>query len=49
MTGKFEKDEFVLRVMDHLADQHDGPVGSDPPTPGSPRGGDIFNGFGRVA
>ena len=29
---KYEKDEFVARVMDHIADQYDGPVGSDPPT-----------------
>ena len=28
--GKYEKDEFVARVMDHIADQYDGPVGSDP-------------------
>ena len=32
VTGKYEKDEFVARVMDHLADEYDGPVGSDPPT-----------------
>ena len=32
VTGKYEKDEFVARVMDHMADQYDGPVGSDPPT-----------------
>ena len=32
VTGKYEKDEFVARVMDHIADQYDGPVGSDPPT-----------------
>ena len=32
VTGKYEKDEFVVRVMDHIADQFDGPVGSDPPT-----------------
>ena len=32
VTGKYEKDEFVARVMDHIADQHDGLVGSDPPT-----------------
>ena len=31
VTGKYEKDEFVTRVMDHIADQYDGPVGSDPP------------------
>ena len=39
VTGKYEKDEFVARVMDHIADQHDGPVGSDPPTWGFPRVG----------
>ena len=32
VTGKYEKDEFVPRVMDHIAEQYDGPVGSDPPT-----------------
>ena len=32
VTGKYEKDEFVARVMEHIADQYDGPVGSDPPT-----------------
>ena len=32
VTGKYEKDEFVARVMDHIADQYDGPVGSDPLT-----------------
>ena len=32
VNGKYEKDEFVARVMDHIADQYDGPVGSDPPT-----------------
>ena len=31
VTGKYKKDEFVARVMDHIADQYDGPVGSDPP------------------
>ena len=39
VTGKYEKDEFVARVMDHIADQYDGPVGSDPPTWGFPRVG----------
>ena len=29
LTGKYEKDEFVARVMDHIADQCHGPVGSD--------------------
>ena len=29
VTVKYEKDEFVARVMDHIADQYDGPVGSD--------------------
>ena len=33
VTGKYEKDEFVARVMDHIA------VGSDPPTCDFPRMG----------
>ena len=43
VTGKYEKDEFVTRVMDHIADKYDGPVGSDPPTwdfPGMRAGSD---------
>ena len=39
VTGKYEIDEFVARVMDHIADQFDGPVGSDLPTWDSPRMG----------
>ena len=39
VTGKYEKDEFVARVMDHIADQYDGPVGLDPPTWDLPRMG----------
>ena len=39
VTGKYEKDEFMARVMDHIADQYDGPVGSDPPTWDFPRMG----------
>ena len=39
VTGKYEKDEFVARVMDHIADQYDGPVGLDPPTWDFPRTG----------
>ena len=39
VTGKYEKDEFVARVMDHSADQYDGQVGSDPPTWDFPRMG----------
>ena len=39
VTGKYEKDEFVARVMDHIADIYDGPVGSDPLTWNSPRMG----------
>ena len=39
VTGKYEKDEFVARVMDHIADQYDGPVGSDPSTWDFPRKG----------
>ena len=36
VTDKYEKDEFVAGVVDHIADQYDGPVGSDPPTWGFP-------------
>ena len=39
VTGKYDRDEFVARVMDHIADQYDGPVGSDPPTWDFPRMG----------
>ena len=39
VTGKYEKDKFVARVMDHIADHYDGPVGSDPPTWDFPRMG----------
>ena len=39
VTGKYEKDEFVVRVMDHIADQYDSAVGSDPPTWGFQRMG----------
>ena len=39
VTGKYEKDEFVARVMDQFADQYDCPVGSDPPTWDFPRMG----------
>ena len=39
VTGKYEKDEFVARVMDHIADQYEGPVGSHPPTWDFPRMG----------
>ena len=49
VTGKFEKDEFVARVMDHLADQYDCPMASDPPTWGFPRVGDKFDEFQPVA
>ena len=49
VTGKFEKDEFVEGVMDHLADQYDGPIGSDPPTWGFPKVGDNFDEFQPVA
>ena len=49
MTGKFEKDEFVARMIDHLADQYDGPIGFDPPTWGIPRVGDKFDEFQPVA
>ena len=49
VTGKVEKDEFVARVMDHLADQYDGPIGSDPRTWGFPRVGDKFDELQPVA
>ena len=39
VTGKYEKDEFVARIMDHITDQYDGLVGLDPPTWVSPRMG----------
>ena len=39
VTGKYEKDEFVARVMDQIADQYEGAVGSDPPTWDFPRMG----------
>ena len=39
VTGKYKKDEFVARVMDHIADPYDGPVKSDPPTWYFPRMG----------
>ena len=39
VTSKYEKDEFVARVMDHIAGQYDGQVGSDPPTWDFPRVG----------
>ena len=49
VTGKFGKDEFVARVIDHLADQYDGPIGSDPPTWSFSRVGDGFGKFQPVA
>ena len=39
VTGKYGKNEFVARVMDHIADQYDSPVGSDRPTWDFPRMG----------
>ena len=39
VTGKYEKEEFVARVMDCIADQYDSPVGSDQPTWDFPRMG----------
>ena len=39
VTGNYEKGEFVARVMDHIADQYDGRVGSDPLTRDFPRMG----------
>ena len=49
VTGKFEKDEFVARVMDHLDNQYDGPIESDPPTWVLSRVGDKFDEFQPVA
>ena len=39
VSGKYEKDEFVARVMIHIADQYDGPNGSDQSTWDFPRTG----------
>ena len=39
VTGKYEKDEFVARVMDHIADQYDGPVRSEPTDMGFSKNG----------
>ena len=39
VTGKYQKNFLLARVMDHIADQYDGPVGSDPPTWDFPRMG----------
>ena len=49
MTGKVEKDEFVARVMDHLADKYDGAIGSDPQILSLPRVDDKFDEFQPVA
>ena len=49
VTGKFEKNEFVARVMDHLADQYGGPIGFDPRTWSFLRVGDKFEEFQPVA
>ena len=38
ITGKFTKNEFRARVMDHMADE-DNPLGSSPPTWNYPRWG----------
>ena len=39
VTGKYQKDVFVARVMGYFADQYDGPFGSHPPTCNFPRMG----------
>ena len=39
----------MARVRDHLADQYDGPIGSDPPTWDFPSVGDEFDEFQPVA
>ena len=49
VTVKFEKDESVARVMHHLADHYNGPIGSDPPTWGFSRVGDNCDKFQPVA
>ena len=49
VTGKFERVEFVARVMDHLDDQYDGLIASDPPTCSFPRVGDKFDELQPVA
>ena len=49
VTGKFKKDEFVARVMDHMADQYDGPIGSDRLTWGCSRVGSKVHEFQPVA
>ena len=49
VTGMFKKDEFLARVMDDLADQYDGPIGSNPPTWGFPRVGDKVDKIQLVA
>ena len=49
VTGWFEKDEFVARVMNHLAGQYDGPIGSDPLTWRVSRVGDKFDELEPVA
>ena len=48
VTGKFDKDEFVARVMVHSADQYDGLIGSDRPAWGFPRVADKFDEFQPV-
>ena len=49
MTRRFEKVDSVARVIDHSADKDDAPLGSDPPTWGSPRVGEKFDQFQTVA
>ena len=39
VTGKYEKDEFVARVMDHIADQYEGPVWVGPADVGLSKSG----------
>ena len=55
VTGRFEKDDFVARVMDHSADQYDVAIGSDTLTWAFPRLGDkcdklqpVARNFGRL-
>ena len=49
VTEKFEKDEFVARGMDHLANQYGSPIGSDAPTCGFPRVGGKVDKFQLAA
>ena len=49
VTRRTEKDEFVARVMNHFAEQYDGPIWSNTATWGFPKMGDTFDEFQHVA